>query len=554
MADASRTVEIKFQSTADPAGAEQEVKIIDTVKAAGKSSNEEFAAWQAELTAARKGNISMTATQASMEEEAAVKHQAQAAARLQSDKLIEEAQLRRAAEAREAAAADAKEDLAKAERLQAQMLLEQQRADKFLASRATQLGLREAGVPDARIFRSVLFNEGALARIGTALTTTLAGPLALVAAGAGVAAMAVHKASEELDALTQHQEKLGIKSAELGAVAQTFVHPWETTKEIAGTVVDALGNILGLQKGLTSETIKTAEEHTQLAEKMMQELETEKALMVVRQKGHETDVIRAETASAKILNSELEKTLNISRAQNDLAAARERRAGMSAGQSAVNSVGRKEGEDAIELQKANQKVTDLETQLTREEETAAKLRASANYAAGMHSADAPQKEAAAESAEQKALATRTAAELAKSKLDETAKTLTIAITDESEKAMDTVAQGVATKDAETAQKTIADLEAKRAAQGGLSPIAQAVEDGLQKIADGANGSPEEQNKVVGLLRQLLTTQEGRDSAMATNIWTLITNQQNTITEIAHQKAELEKIRSAFEDYKRSYTR
>ena len=519
MSDINKQVEIAFVTTADPAGAEQEIRIIDTVKAKAKVSNEEFVAWQAKLKADRMGRSSALATELTMESDLAERAARREAARISNEAAAAEAsEIRMAQQAAADEKALVKEATARAARAKAdfeelvaareKLALEEARGERILKSAALQLGLRETGIPGARVARSVLMNEGALAQLGGLAAAS--GPFIAIAAAAASMGVAMHNASKAADELIEETKKLGIDTSELERAAHpikaVFSDMWSGIK----TAADEAGNALTL--GASHAAKAAAEEglaHAKVAVEMKNRLEEAKKLHAEEQawmtayskgRGYQLEALDLERVSQALReNAELRK------AKESLDVNRAKRAGASEGDIAIMGFGQTEADKEKELQ-------DAEIALKKAQQEAAKARDEARDASGSNKASA---DLAASAAEDKL-------ELAAQAWHALRARIPVEIADEAEKTLDIVTKDTADTDKLIAEKLIEQINQVKQAQGGaLSAKNEQILEQAQQLERSVTGSAAEQKKLTDLWEQFRQSNEAGAQAAQKAAWDAI---------------------------------
>ena len=552
MSDINKQVEIAFVTTADPAGAEQEIRIIDSVKAKAKVSNEEFAAWQAKLKADRMGRSSALATEVTMESDLAEKQAAREAARISNEAAAAEAREIRMAQqaaadekamAKEAAAraAKAKADFEELVAAREKLALEEARSVRILKSAGLQLGLRETGIPGARGARSVLMNEGALAQLGGLAAAS--GPFIAIAGAVAAMGVAMHNASKAADELIEETKKLGIDTSELERAAHpiksVFSDMWSGIK----TAADEAGNAMTLGSAHAAKAaVEEGLAHAKVAVEMKNRLEEAKKLHAEEQawmtayskgRGYQLEALDLERVSQALReNAELRK------AKESLDVNRAKRAGASEGDIAIMGFGQTEADKEKELQ-------DAEIALKKAQQEAAKASDEARDASPSNKASAL---LAATAADDKL-------ELAAQAWYALQARIPVEIADEAEKTLDIVTKDIADADKLVAEKLIDQINQVKQAQGGaLSAENEQILEQAQQLERSVTGSAAEQKKLTDLWEQFRQSTEAGNQAAQKVAFDSIKMIADSHARWLSAQNQIDVLRKQVEDMQRNFAR
>lgn len=558
MADNKQTVEIAFVTTADPAGAEQEIKIIDTVKTKVVANNEEFAAWQASLAEARAGRTSAMASDIVMESDLAEREARQEAARLSNEASMFEAQKIRFAQAKAAAEAQAAADLEQVMAAREKLALESVAAEKTLANAAFR-----AATPRNRELAAVqriANNPAALDKLGS-LASGLVGPWGLAAAAVASGALAFHAASKSADELVTAGEGLGLNMEQLKLAAHplsaAFTDMGEGSMSLLHTALDAL--TLGTLSA-TQATTKEALAHVQAAESMRHYVDIYAQWKSMVDSDRSNAIWASQLNFLKLVNQEMEGNLKLLREKDSLEAAREKRSGASEGAQAVGGLNRLENEQASEVAIAEQKLEAAKDAEKLAAEELVDLQKKTNYAKGEFDKakeqnqpkeiidqkgalliDAQKNQQAGEGKERSA---DLAVKVATKTLDFLTKENALKITEKAEEGQAKITEEAAKADSDLAAKGIALIEqAKQKHAGQQSDLAAQLEAALQPIAEHATGTAEENKRVTEIIRQFTQTSDAKDAEILKGMWDLITIAQATRTEIASMQQAIKDLQN-----------
>jgi len=525
MVDDKHKVEIAFVTTADPAGAAEEIRIIDTVKEKAVANNEEFAAWQSKLKAERAGSTSGLATEVVLESDLAEKEAARGAARLSNEAAMAEAQEIRFTQAKEAAAAQAAADLEQVLAAREKLALDEARTARFLQDKALHVGLLESGIPDARIARTVLMNQTAMEKLGN-LASGLAGPWGIAAAAVGAGALAFHEASKSADEMIEAGEKLGMNMEDLQRAAHPLKAAFTDLSTGSGSLLHSTLDLLTLGTlSYTQATTAAGVASMKLAQTQKENLEAAKAWNLELEKTAYARAHNAELNGEKLLGLELAANLKLLKERNTLEAARVGRAGMSAGDQAAAGLSGKDAE--------NQGAEAIAAQELKN----ARMR-SLEAPAGIAGDNARHAEAAAQM-----------------KLDALVKENDLKLTGDAEAAQQKLTEEAAKSDAEIARQGIALIEGAKQKQGGvLSAVAANAENLLQPIWQNATGTKEEWQKTVAALQLFTQTSDAQNAGISQNIWALISLINTQRTETAKQWAAIAALQAQALDRARTTDR
>ena len=354
MADTKITLE--FEAT----GADQVVGEIQKVEAA----EEDLTLQQQRDARVRAGGVSALATGGPEAEAAAESEARRAANRLSIEKSMAEAQANRIAMAQEANRKQAEADVEQLVAAREKAALE----EKQTASVLTRI-LARAAVPRSREATAVLRlsnNTAALNMLGTAAKAFATGPWALVVAGLAAGGAAIEMAGKQFERL-----KEAIPTAELGAVADAIVHPWEATKTAIGAAVNGIGIVMDkVFLGGSYARMKQNVDEAISAQKNADDTAKKYAEMVDLYKRMQDSAVAVLAATqqqeSSFMNQALEDAGKLMKAQGGLEESRAKRNGASDGTVAVSAVNRAVGEDKnaeeiarLAVAEADRKLADL---------------------------------------------------------------------------------------------------------------------------------------------------------------------------------------------------
>lgn len=524
MADDRNNINIKINTTADTAGADQTIAALKKVEAeqakvggpggGGRYGNpatnvltEDGQLLSAEMAAKEKAAARLAvleSNKAAAAEAAAVRAERAAA------KVI-------AAEQAEAAAVEAAA-LKETAALEAKALKDEARGAKTLVNAAVRFATPRNR--ELAALQSVANSPAAIESLKVAAES--AGGATVIALGTVAAAFVttskVFGALEgQFNSVAEGSDKVKEKFSDLGTVISTLAHPWDTFKAMAGSAIEGtLGLLDKLVLGGALASVKQAQAAIQMADEMKAAYEKAAAAheeMVRRMRADAVALLlQHEADEAKQLVNALENANKVAAAQGDLQRGRAGRSGASGGSQAVDDVRREVAADQNTLAIAKVAVAEADRKLAN--------------AIGSVAIDAAQTEA----------------DIARSNLKTLAETQTANLTNAAEAANATVTKDFEAVATQQAQDLKSQLEAIQSRDGPNTSAAvlQALQTVNQILEDG-KASLNEAGKLASAFDSYRQSAEAATQAQQKSITAIITFMDNAEATARSQATQIAEI-------------
>ena len=521
MADTKITLE--FEAT----GADQAVAEVKKVTAAEEDLSLQE---QRKQRLSSGGNFGM-ATLPPEEAAAAEREARQAAARLANEKAVAEAQAIRVGLAQKAAREQAASDLEAVIAAREKLALE----EKNTATVLSRI-LARAAVPRSREATAVLRltnNSAALGMLGNVAKAFVTGPWAMLVAGMAAGGVAIEMASKQFDRL-----KEAIPTAELGAVAEAIVHPWETAKTMIGAAAVGIGSVLDKAfLGGSYARMKQNVDEAISAQKNAEATKKKYEDMVVTYAKMEASALAVLAATqaqeTRFMTQALEDAGKLMKIQGELDASREKRAGVGDGTSAISAVQRVVAQDNNAEEIARLTVATADKNLS--DLIARKYAADSGRASWNAQLDAELVKA------------QTDVDIAGRKLSTLIKEHDIQLTQSAEEAIDTVATESGGKVTAMVKDAIGVIQQVADNNGGeLKGTAKGAMDKLTAIL--ADSIPDEQqvDAINQAMKAFRGSQDAANAGVVGNFDAMINNTNGMLVEVFKHRSEINSMKSAIE--------
>ena len=549
MADTKITLE--FEAT----GADQVVAEVKKVEAA----EEELSLQEQRKQRLAAGGISRLATAPPDEAAAAERAAKRAANRLTIEKAVAEAQANRIASAQVAAREQAAADLAAVLAAREKLALE----EKNTATVLSRI-LARAAVPRSREATAVLQlskNSAALSMLGNVAKTFVTGPWALVVASMVAGGVAIEMVGKQFDRLKEVMPK-----AELGAVAETIIHPWETAKNMVGAAVNGIGSVLDkvflagsyarMKQGV-DEAVSSAKN----AENAKARYEAMAAAYTQMENAALALLEATGKAESSYMRQALEDAGKLAKAQGGLDASRAKRAGADTGTLAVDAVKRTVDEDRNAEKIAQIAVDDANTHLlnliTEKQKDSAKLNRLLDQQKQYIDSEEkiPEKLLDAitktrDTVSAKAIQIVEAQEKSDSstsKLATLIKEHDIQLTQSAEEAVDTVATETGGKVTAMVQDAIGVIQKVADDNGGkLTGTAKGAMDKLTAIFQDNIPDDQQVDAINQAMKAFRGSQDAANAGVVTNFDGMLKNMSGMLDEISRHRSEISAMQSAIQ--------
>ena len=549
MADTKITLE--FEAT----GADQVVAEVKKVEAA----EEELSLQEQRKHRLAAGGISSLATAPPDEAAAAERAAKRAANRLTIEKAVAEAQANRIASAQVAAREQAAADLAAVLAAREKLALEEKNTAAVLKRAVMRAVLPRSRLTSAG--RMVANNSAALSMLGNVAKTFVTGPWAILVAAMVAGGVAINKVGQQFDKLKEVMPK-----AELGAVAETFIHPWETAKNMVGASVNFIGSVLDKvfldgSYARTKQGVAEAVSSAKNAENAKARYEAMAAAYTQMENAALALLEATGKAESSYMRQALEDAGKLAKAQGGLDASRAKRAGADTGTLAVDAVKRTVDEDRNAEKIAQIAVDDANTHLlnliTEKQKDSAKLNRLLDQQKQYIDSDEkiPEKLLDAitktrDSVSAKAIQIVEAQEKSDSSASNLAtliKEHDIQLTQSAEEAVDTVATETGGKVTAMVQDAIGVIQKVADDNGGkLTGTAKGAMDKLTAIFQ--DNIPDEQqvDAINQAMKAFRGSQDAANAGVVTNFDGMLKNMSGMLDEISRHRSEISAMQSAIQ--------